>query len=92
MACDNCGYTTKTKLYAKGNSREEKVRLCAICAKTLLSVAVQFPSQCPDTKLYKSIGYIANLLLDAIQKNQRAPEHERDPFETFTLPPNAPRD
>lgn len=62
--CDNCGYKTKVKVYKHGHgSQEVSYYFCDVCAKTFLSSATVYPNQCPDVRLHKSVGYIANMIL-----------------------------
>jgi len=64
--CDNCGYDTKLEVFHYSGNPPRDVYLCRICANTRLSVAIEYPEQCPDTRLYKSIGWIANEILATI--------------------------
>lgn len=68
--CDNCGYKTKVKPYEHGVGRQTVYHFCDVCAKTFLSSATAYPNQCPDVRLHKSVGYIANMILDEIRKLQ----------------------
>lgn len=72
--CDNCEYTTELKAYKKPPSfpqdenEEDKYNFfCNVCSSTFLSSATNYPKQVSDVKLYKSIGYIANMILDKLK-------------------------
>jgi len=68
--CDNCGYETKVERYeepVRSVCKEDVFWLCEVCANTHLSKAIQYPAQCSAAMLYKSIGWIANRLLDEIK-------------------------
>lgn len=41
--------------------------LCQVCADTFLSYAVIYPGRVEDACLYRSIGWIANRILDEIR-------------------------
>jgi len=74
--CDNCGYQTKLERYEEATWRDKRgvFWFCEICANTHLSKAAQYPAQCSDVMLYKSIGWIANRLLDEIRTLAHAKE------------------
>lgn len=65
--CDNCGYPTidlkETKKYSG-----EVFNLCRICFGTFLGHASIYPNQVSDDKLYKSIAYVTNMILDEIEE------------------------
>lgn len=65
--CDNCGYKTKVEKHHEGNPAQT-YELCRVCASTHLSKAVTYPEQCPDPNLYKSIGWVVNLVLDELNQ------------------------
>ncbi len=64
VECDNCGYAAPVRTFNTIPGRPRTY--CEICAKSFLSDATTFPQDCPDTKLYKSIGAVANLILHKI--------------------------
>lgn len=67
-SCQNCGYPQKELRSFSFWSRHEKydeVLLCELCAQTHLGHAL---SDSGDPKLYMSLAYIANLLLDRINQ------------------------
>ena len=74
--CYNCGYETETEEYTSDygeairHNFPEVIRLCDVCANTHLGNATRYPRVCPDVKLYTSIAYIANMILDAIRKDK----------------------
>lgn len=65
--CDNCGYPTTDLKHSKKYTGEE-FNLCKICYGTFLGHASIYPSQVSDDKLYKSIAYVTNLILDEIEE------------------------
>lgn len=70
--CDCCGYETVIKPYRSNRDiREERYNwFCDICVETHLSKCVDYPQQCSDVSLYKSVGHIANMILDEVRKSQ----------------------
>ena len=71
VECECCGYAAPVKKFNEPSARYprgEDVWLCEVCSSTFLSSAVTWPAACPDVTLYKSLGYIANMLLDEIRK------------------------
>jgi hypothetical protein len=60
--CDCCGYPAKLTTH-------EGHALCRVCSSTYLGYAVLFPSQC-DGRLYRSIGWITNAILDALNAKE----------------------
>jgi len=73
--CDNCGYDTQLEDYAYGS---KVYGFCEICASTFLSRATTHPYQMEqkDVWLYRSLGYIANMLLNVV--HQRGGEKENE--------------
>ncbi len=71
--CDNCSYKTYCKQYGPNYADKHKRKhwLCAICACTFLAHATDYPEQLASGMdvLMKSIGYIANGLLDEIMRS-----------------------
>jgi hypothetical protein len=65
ICCGCCGYAAPVAEFSSGNAMEPNY-FCEICSSTHLSSAALYPRQCSDTKLYKSIGWIANFLHEAI--------------------------
>ena len=67
--CENCGYNTEVDEY-KGRVYGPPYRLCKICASTRLSESLSAREDTltqGEIYIMRSLGYIANLLLDAIQ-------------------------
>jgi hypothetical protein len=66
--CDCCAYETGLHFTEqRTGSRLVGAWLCEVCYSTFLSKAVFYPIQVSDTALYRSVGYIANMLLDEIR-------------------------
>jgi hypothetical protein len=65
--CKNCGYITDLATYPKMGGTDEVNWFCEVCAGTFLGRATEYPHQLADPLLYKSIGWIANRLLDEIR-------------------------
>ena len=59
--CDCCGYKAPLVPF---DDHSHVYCLCEICYSTYLSYAVTSPSRDTDNHLYKSLGWIANRLLD----------------------------
>lgn len=75
IECECCGYWAATSVFeghAEGLHALEKreTYLCEVCSSTHLSLAVTYPSQCPDARLWMSIGWIANRILDEIRSSR----------------------
>ncbi len=70
--CYSCGYTTYLKEYDPPPHHEDrsKDKLCKICSSTFIGVAYGYPKQHPDSLLFRSMGYIGNLLLEEIKKSK----------------------
>lgn len=68
--CDCCEYETEVRSYKVTNQFGSLTEhwFCEICANTYLATAVASPEKCPDDRLYKSVAYIGNLILDEIKK------------------------
>ena len=70
--CDNCGHEqAKTaKFMCHGEAfpglKQGERFYCKVCANTHLSKATDYPRQCDEPDLWKSIGWIANEILLAI--------------------------
>lgn len=68
--CENCEYDTLLVCYWRdGESRW----YCEVCASTSLSRATHRPAMVEDPELCKSIGWIANRILDEVRKISPAP-------------------
>ena len=69
--CDNCGYDTELDDFAYG---AKVYSFCEVCASTFLSRATTCSREVEqkDVWLYRSVGYIANMLLDAIRQRAKA--------------------
>lgn len=64
--CDNCSFPAPLAEF--DHPTQYKPRgvikfLCEVCACSQLSIATDFPSQCTDEKLYRSLAWIANKLM-----------------------------
>ena len=66
--CSNCGYETELVVWDGAGGKDGD--FCALCSQTLLSHATIFPDHVSDPKLYKSLGYIANMILDEVRKGR----------------------
>jgi hypothetical protein len=73
--CDNCAHErAKTGIFethgedSVGPFHRVKRNFCEVCATTHLSSATNYPRQCPDVRLWQSIGWIANEILIAIRE------------------------
>lgn len=71
VLCDCCGYEATVVLYKGHKEVSCDLWLCEICHETGLSNAVVWPGQCPDSHLYRSVGWVANRILSAIEKIPR---------------------
>lgn len=67
--CDCCSYPGEVTEYTEAMTENghKTLRLCEICAGTHLAVAIKYPSQCPDIKLYKSVAQLGNMILEEIR-------------------------
>lgn len=72
--CDNCQHPrAKTGVFHSHGENSEgplhRVRrnFCEVCSSTFLSSATNYPRQCPDVRLWQSVGWIANEILLAIK-------------------------
>ena len=65
--CDNCGYQTNILNYTKKYNGEE-YNFCDVCSGTFFSAATMYSSQISDDRLYKSIAYCVNMILDEIRE------------------------
>ena len=72
IECDCCGYWTETAEYEPSieirRSQFGLVYLCEICGTSGLDISVMYPSQCKEPRLYRAIGWIANMLRDEIRE------------------------
>lgn len=71
--CEACGYETELSLFPDWHTEHgrEDVWLCEVCANTHLGKVRTYPSQVPDTQLYRSIAILGNMILDAIKEQKR---------------------
>lgn len=69
VECACCQYHGRVALFKKTPCGRETrdLFLCEVCSKTMLSIALKYPLQCPDPNLYRSVAVIANMLLAAIR-------------------------
>lgn len=72
--CENCGHEgTKTAVFethgesSEGPLHRVKRHYCNVCSSTFLSSATNYPLQCPDVRLWQSLGWIANEILAAVR-------------------------
>lgn len=69
--CECCGCEVPLKYFqslprpARAAPSRDK-RLCIVCSSTYFSHAVMYPETCPDTRLYRSLAALGNMILDAI--------------------------
>ncbi len=72
VECDCCHYPGRVAEFP--NTLTDRGRcdlvLCEVCSQTHLSLARKYPLQCSDAQLYRSIGFIANMLLEAIREGK----------------------
>ena len=66
--CDCCGYETEVTEYESGMPRV-KGNLCRVCAATELGNFGYFYLD-DNYKIARSLGYITNMLLDAIKERR----------------------
>lgn len=67
--CDACGFVTTVKPYDRegiGHHGQTK-QLCALCAGTMTGVAIDHPHMANDLCLLKTICYVGNAILSAVQ-------------------------
>jgi hypothetical protein len=70
--CDCCHYEAADLESYKTGMGEGDKRLCEFCANTFLSSIVENPAHYEtDPALARSIGWIANRLLDEIRKGKQ---------------------
>lgn len=91
VVCENCGHEgAKTRRFEchgeqlKGVFDRAERHYCNVCSATFLSAATNYPTQCPDVRLWKSIGWIANEILS------RLPEKPSGNAVTTPTPPTKP--
>jgi len=65
--CDNCGYETQLTCYRGTHPATDRHWFCEVCASSYLSHATVYRSQCQDPRLHRSLGWIANRILDEIR-------------------------
>ena len=73
LECESCGYHTWLGKFRKEWRRGEEDGdrlLCEVCSSTFLASHLDSPSHVSDPTLYKSIGYIANMILDEIRRSK----------------------
>jgi hypothetical protein len=71
--CDNCHYPApklnKCTGFAGSGNADAEYEFCDVCFSTFLSRATTYPQQYGEqAPLFKSLGYIANMILDEIRK------------------------
>lgn len=77
IPCLSCGYETETGEFGDDSPKEirgtEKIKLCEVCANTPLSSPTIYPILYSgnEGKLFRSLAWIANKLIDEIRKNNR---------------------
>ncbi len=67
-SCDSCGYFTELKVSKSGPPDSREALLCAICRNTLIGNAYFYPTQYEHSTIFKTLGWIANMLRDEIRK------------------------
>lgn len=69
VECDCCHYPGRVSMFKDTMcaSGTFDLVLCEVCSQSYLSVALKYPLQCPDTKLYQSVAVLGNMLLEAIR-------------------------
>lgn len=74
--CDNCGHEGAKTQRFDCDSERPGARIprnfCAVCAKTHLSKATNYPRQCGDPYLYKALGWITNEILSRLPEKPHA--------------------
>ncbi len=70
VLCECCEYPAPVHEFDIGLP-VRKAQLCEICSGTHLSIAVTYPDQCPDDRIYKALGYIGNMILEAVARNPK---------------------
>ena len=65
--CFCCGYAAPLAKFEDRNTTGEPNWFCEVCGSTFLSLAVTRPVEYRDDSLYRSIGWIANKILDEIR-------------------------
>jgi hypothetical protein len=69
--CDSCHFVGPVKGYetfAPGPMKGQTKHLCALCASTLAGNALEYPDQYPHRDVLRTICYVGNVLLAAIQE------------------------
>ena len=67
IECDCCGYPAPLAKFRDGMP-ERDFYFCEVCAVTHIAGAVIYPALHEQASLEKSVGYIANMILDEIRK------------------------
>ena len=73
MECDCCGYPAPLKTFRFFDSSNRTLfnDYCEVCSATYLSqIERSIGSESISSRLAKSIGYIANMILDEIRKSR----------------------
>jgi hypothetical protein len=68
IECDNCGYETQSYLLYEEDGK--KYCFCEICDSTFLSKATKEPMVASESRLFKSMGWIANKIIDTIKEKE----------------------
>jgi len=66
--CHNCGYPTDVLHRHQFLPDEEPLELCDVCYRTFLGHATGSSRHCDVPKLYKSVAYVANMVLAEIRE------------------------
>ncbi len=81
IACQNCNHElAKTARFechgedSKGPLHRVERYYCEVCSSTHLSSATNYPRQCPDIRLWQSIGWIANEILSRLPAKEDEPD------------------
>ena len=75
--CSNCGYPAPLYPFDFGLTGLAPTYFCEICASTHLATATKQPDQCPDPQLYKSIGWIANHIMNYLSSLRNGASSDR---------------
>lgn len=69
--CESCGYPAPlatVEMHTGHGPEPQAAELCEVCASTFIANAsVFYPAQYENGKLYASMGWIANKILDSLK-------------------------
>jgi len=70
--CDSCGFPEPDgEQWRNYNFVDKQLRLCELCAGTLIGNSAAYPNQYPERAVLASIAYIGNAIITEIRKLQR---------------------